>query len=130
MAVPAPTFDHTTVFVVDLDKSTAFYKNVMQLEQIDEPFKDGRHNWFSTGKHSQLHIVSGADQIIPHDINIHLAFRVPSLEEFMKHLDELKVMYGSWYGEQGIAQSRPDGIRQIYLQDPDGYWLEVNNGPI
>jgi len=22
---------------------------------------------------------------------------------------------------------RPDGVRQIYFQDPDGYWLEVND---
>tara|TARA_R110000868_G_scaffold1389_10_gene10744 strand:+ start:3320 stop:3502 length:183 start_codon:yes stop_codon:yes gene_type:complete len=22
---------------------------------------------------------------------------------------------------------RPDGVKQIYLQDPDGYWIEVNS---
>lgn len=27
-------------------------------------------------------------------------------------------------GRIGSAQS--DGLRQIFLQDPDGYWLEVN----
>ncbi len=71
-----PVMDHTTVFVVDLDKSTKFYRDVMQLQQIPEPFKDGRHNWFRIGPHSQLHVVGGAKAVVPHDINIHLAFRV------------------------------------------------------
>jgi 2-keto-4-pentenoate hydratase/2-oxohepta-3-ene-1,7-dioic acid hydratase in catechol pathway len=26
-----------------------------------------------------------------------------------------------------INNSRTDGIRQIFLQDPDGYWIEVND---
>jgi len=26
-----------------------------------------------------------------------------------------------------VVQLRPDGIQQIYFQDPDGYWIEVND---
>ncbi len=122
----SPVFDHKTVYVVDLDKSTNFYENVMQLERIPEPFKDGKHNWFRIGPHSQLHVVAGANAIIPHDINIHLAFKVASLADFTKHLDKLLIKYGNWQGEKQI-QMRPDGIGQIYFQDPDGYWIEVND---
>ncbi len=122
----SPVFDHKTVYVVDLEKSTAFYENVMQLERISEPFKDGKHNWFKIGEHSQLHVVGGASAIIPHDINIHLAFTVASLPDFMKHLDQFLVKYGNWQGEKKV-QMRPDGVGQIYFQDPDGYWIEVND---
>ena len=96
------------------------------MQQIPEPFNDGRHNWFRIGAHSQLHVVSGAKVVIPHDINIHLAFKVASLPGFTKHLDELLIKYGNWQGVKSI-QMRPDGIGQIYLQDPDGYWIEVND---
>jgi lysophospholipase L1-like esterase/catechol 2,3-dioxygenase-like lactoylglutathione lyase family enzyme len=123
----SPVMDHTTVFVVDLEKSTIFYKDVMKLEQIPEPFKDGKHNWFRIGPHSQLHVVSGAKAIVPHDINIHLAFRVASLPDFMKHLDQLQIKYGNFKGDSKNSQMRPDGISQIYFQDPDGYWIEVND---
>ena len=126
-AVESPVFNHQTVYVVDLDKSTAFYKNVMNLTQIAEPFQDGKHSWFRTGPHNQLHVVSGAEKKEAHDINIHLAFKVASLTDFMKHLDELKIKYGNVQGQQGVSQARPDGINQIYFQDPDGYWLEVND---
>ncbi len=121
----APVLDHTTIYVVDLITSFDFYANVMQLQQIDEPFKDGKHLWFSLGAQSQLHVVSGAGAKASHDINIHLAFKVSSLAEFIKHLDHYKVIYGNFFGEKKI-QLRPDGIGQIYFRDPDGYWIEVN----
>ncbi len=121
-----PVMDHTTVYVVDLDKSTKFYRSVMQLQQIPEPFNDGRHNWFRIGPHSQLHVVGGAKTVTQHDINIHLAFRVASLSDFIEHLDEMGVKYQNFQGEKK-PQKRPDGISQVYLQDPDGYWIEVND---
>ncbi|MDQ6890130.1 MAG: VOC family protein, partial [Bacteroidota bacterium] len=126
-ASQSPVVDHITVYVVDLERSTAFYKNIMELELIPEPFKDGKHSWFRTGPHSQLHVVSGATAMVPHDINIHLAFKVTSLPDFMKHLDQLLIKYGNWKGDSKSPQVRPDGISQIYLQDPDGYWIEVND---
>ncbi|MEO6454362.1 MAG: VOC family protein [Ginsengibacter sp.] len=126
-AMQRPAFNHQTIYVVDLQKGSDFYENVMQLEKITEPFHDGRHTWFKIGEHSQLHVVSGAKEIIPHDINIHLAFSVASLETFMKHLDDLQIKYGNWKADSKAPQIRPDKIKQIYLQDPDGYWLEVND---
>jgi lactoylglutathione lyase len=122
-----PHFNHLALYVVDLDKSTAFYKDVMQLPQIPEPFHDNKHNWFKISEHGQLHIISGAGQTVPHDINIHLSFSVPSVEEFAKHLDAQNIKYGNWNQSSKAPQVRADGIKQIYLQDPDGYWIEVND---
>jgi lactoylglutathione lyase len=123
----SPVFNHTTVYVVNLDKSTDFYRDVLQLERIPEPFRDGRHNWFKIGEHSQLHVVGGATAITPHDVNIHLSFRVASLPDFIKHLDQLHVKYGNFKGDANAVQLRPDGVQQVYFQDPDGYWIEVND---
>jgi lysophospholipase L1-like esterase/catechol 2,3-dioxygenase-like lactoylglutathione lyase family enzyme len=122
-----PEFNHTTVYVVNLEKSTAFYRDVMELRQISEPFRDGRHNWFRIGPHSQLHVVGGAKKLAPHDINIHLSFRVISMPDFMKHLDAYHIDYGNWNRTEKAPQVRPDGVSQIYFQDPDGYWIEVND---
>ncbi len=122
-----PQFNHTTIYVVDMNKSADFYEKVMQLEKIAEPFHDNRHIWLKIGEHCQLHIVQGAESMTRHDINIHLAFSVPSVEEFAKHLDEMNVKYGNWKQDSKDPQVRPDGIKQIYFQDPDGYWIEVND---
>ena len=119
--------NHTALYVFDLKKSEAFYRDVMQLPEIPEPFKDGRHIWFRTGPHSQLHIIQGAAKVEEHDINSHMAFRVKNLATFLAHLDQAHVRYGAWKGEEKQTTLRPDGIKQVYLQDPDNFWLEVND---
>src|SRR5438045_8328012 len=91
-----PSFNHLTIYVVDMNKSADFYEKVIGLERIPEPFHDNRHIWEKIGEHSELHIVQGAKEITPHDINIHLAFTVTSVEAFSKHLDAMNVKYGNW----------------------------------
>lgn len=99
----------------------------MTLEPISEPFHDQKHSWFSLGPHNQLHVVQGAQTKIAHDINIHLAFSVDNLPAFMEHLKKMNIPFGDWAGHSEKIVKRPDGVEQIYLQDPDGYWIEVNN---
>jgi lactoylglutathione lyase len=120
-------FSHSTVYVVDLEKSVDFYEHVLGLKKINEPFKDGRHVWFQVADHGQLHVVKGSKAIVPHDVNIHLAFSVPSLDKFIAVLKEKNWKYGNFTGEEKSVALRPDGIHQIYLQDPDGYWIEIND---
>jgi lactoylglutathione lyase len=122
----SPELDHTTVYVRDLQKSIEFYEKVIGLEKIPEPFKDGRHIWFRIGAHEQLHVVGGATEPAQHGIDIHTAFRVASLPDFMTHLDQMHVKYRNFKGD-GKISARPDGVKQIYFQDPDGYWIEVND---
>jgi lactoylglutathione lyase len=122
-----PVFNHTTIYVLDLEKSAAFYENVIGIAKIADPFKDGKHVWFRMGEHNQLHVVKGAAAVMPHDINIHLSFSVASLPNFMKHLDQMNVKYGNWNQDSKQIQLRPDGVHQIYFQDPEGYWIEVND---
>ena len=121
-------FDHSTVYVRDLQRSADFYESVLHLVKITEPFKDGRHIWFRVGPHSQLHVVSGATEATPHDINVHLAFRVASFDDFVSHLDQMSIRYRrSIRGDSNAVSVRPDGVHQVYFQDPDGYWIEVND---
>ena len=122
-----PRFSHQTIFVTDLDRAANFYEKVLELKRIPEPFHDGKHVWFQISEHGQLHVVSGAAADIPHDINIHLAFSVPSMDAFTKHLEAEHVKYGNWAQNTTTPQVRPDKVKQVYLQDPDGYWIEIND---
>jgi len=126
-AQESPSMDHIALYVFDLDKSAEFYKNVMKFEVIPEPFHDDKHVWFRIGSHSKLHIIKGAASVTDHDINSHFAYHVTDLKKFMQHLDKLKVKYGNWAGDEKATQARPDGVTQIYLKDPDNYWIEVND---
>lgn len=127
LAQETPTADHVALYVFDLQKSTAFYKDVMQLKLVSEPFKDGKHSWFETGPHNKLHIIKGAADIKEHDINSHFAYHVKDLKPFTEHLDKMNVRYGNWKQDTKEPTVRPDGVNQIYFQDPDNYWIEVND---
>ena len=121
------SLNHIAVYVVDLKISTAFYKDIIGLDTIPEPFHDGRHTWFSVGVKSHLHVISGATTKTAHDKNAHLCFSIASVPEFVKVLVKNKVEYENWAGEKMAITTRVDGIKQIYFRDPDGYWIEIND---
>lgn len=121
------TLNHIAVYVSDLNKSAAFYETLLNLQKMEEPFKDGRHVWFSLGTAGQLHLISGAKTGMTYDKNEHLCFSVSSITEFMAKLDQQKVSYINWAGTAREPTIRVDGVKQIYFQDPDGHWLEVND---
>jgi lactoylglutathione lyase len=122
-----PRLNHIAFYVLDLKTSTDFYMNVVGLDTIPEPFHDGRHTWFLIGPKSHLHIISGAKEKITHIKNAHLCFTVPSVDEFIKRLNKYKIAYEDWAGQKMSVTNRVDGVKQIYFQDPDGYWVEVND---
>ncbi len=122
-----PTLNHVAICAHDLKKSVDFYSDVLELTKIANPFHDTVHQWFSIGPGTQLHVIQADCPTVAHDINNHLCFSVASLEDFMKHLDKFNIKYGNWNGDYKKTQLRADGVVQIYFQDPDGYWIEVNN---
>jgi len=121
------TLNHIAVYVSDLEKSSYFYEKLLNLQKIEEPFKDGRHVWFSLGPAGQMHLIQGAKTNIPHDKNEHLCFSVSSITDFIAKLDGQKISYINWEGTAKAPTVRVDGVKQIYFQDPDGHWLEVND---
>lgn len=119
--------NHIAVYVADLEKATDFYKTVFDLEIIPEPFKDGRHTWFTLGPAGQLHLIQGAKASTVHDKNEHLCFSVPSIDLFIEKMNSKNIMFEDWAGKPKGVTNRTDGVKQVYFKDPDGHWLEVND---
>lgn len=119
--------NHIALYVVDLKKSTSFYKDIVQIDTIPEPFHDGKHTWFAIGEKSHLHLIQGAKGFTKHDKNTHICFSVPSLESVIARLEQFKIDYTNWAGDGKKPTVRVDGVKQIYFKDPDGYWIEMND---
>jgi lactoylglutathione lyase len=117
-------FNHIALYVADLERSTAFYRDVIQAEVIADPFQDDRHVWFRIGEHNQLHLIGHGES--PDVGNMHIAFSVPSLDDFLGRLKEFGIRHENGKGTASKARMRPDGVKQMYLHDPDGYWIEIN----
>ena len=122
-----PSLNHIAVYVNNLEVSTKFYESVIGLTQIAEPFKDGKHAWFTLGNTGQLHIISGAKKKLKREKNSHLCFSVKSIDEFISVLNRNTIKFENWKGEPNAVTLRVDGVKQIYFQDPDGHWIEINN---
>jgi catechol 2,3-dioxygenase-like lactoylglutathione lyase family enzyme len=58
---------------------------------------------------------------------VHFAFTTPDFDAFFAKLQNMTLDYSDWPGNLGKVNIRADGVKQIYFQDPDGYWLEVNS---
>ncbi len=119
--------NHIAVYVSSLNQSSDFYGSVLKFQEIEEPFKDGLHAWFDIGNDVSLHIIEAPwEPITINKIN-HLCFSVPDMDAFITNLNDHNVAYEDWPGNKNQINIRPDGIQQIYIQDPDGYWIEIND---
>ena len=121
-------FDHTTILVKNIETSAEFYKNILQLKELETPW--GFIEWgrfFEIGNHQQIHIALVDHGEVKPNKWLHIAFAVNDFDGYLKYLDENSIDYGNFKGESKEFQIRPDSVRQIYFQDPDGYWIEVND---
>ncbi|EOZ93222.1 Lactoylglutathione lyase [Indibacter alkaliphilus LW1] len=118
---------HIAVYVEDIQRSTDFYSKVFEFKELDEPFKDGLHVWYDIGNNLSMHVIQAPWEPVTINKNNHICFSVPDMDEFISKLNKLNVEFGDWPGNKGEINLRPDGIKQIYIQDPDGYWIEIND---
>ena len=112
---------HENYNVQDLDRSLAFYKQALGLaEKRRKTAKDGSFIIVYIGSESsdfELELTWLRDHPDPYDIGeeeFHLAFRTDDFEAAHKLHEEMGC----------ICFENPEmGI--YFIQDPDGYWLEV-----
>lgn len=119
--------NHIAVHVSDLKKSMDFYQNVLALKEIEEPFKDGLHAWYDIGGGAALHLIEAPNIIKDVSKVNHLCFSIPDMPSFVENMRAKNYPFESWAGEKGEITNRVDGVKQIYIRDPDGYWLEIND---
>jgi lactoylglutathione lyase len=84
-----PKINHTALYVTNLKTSADFYRTIIGLDTIPEPFHDGRHAWFSLGNNVALHIIQGAEEKKEYYKNQHTCFSIGSVEEFTEVLNLL-----------------------------------------
>ncbi|MFK7970521.1 MAG: VOC family protein [Bacteroidia bacterium] len=125
--MPSFSFNHIALAVKDVDESVSFYQHVFQFEEIENTASDSKTRWLVMGEGKQLHLIPRPDAEIKVAKALHFALSTPDLQAFLQTLDRLNIPYSDWLGTPSKDYIRKDGIKQFYFQDPNGYWLEVNN---
>ena len=121
------SFNHIALSVKDVDKSVDFYQKVLQLKEIPNTASNSKTRWLAMGNNKQLHLISRPNAEIKTNKAVHFAFATTDFNAFVNFLEEIQIPYSDWRDTPNKDYIRKDGIRQVYFQDPDGYWIEVNN---
>ncbi len=115
------TFAHNNLNVFDLEKSVTFYKEALGLVEtrrhkaVDDSFTLVFFGDEATTH--QLELTWLRDWEKPYELGdneIHLAFVVDDFEQAYTH-----------HSEMGCICYENKGMGIYFIEDPDGYWLEI-----
>ncbi|ULC58979.1 VOC family protein [Flaviramulus sp. BrNp1-15] len=121
------SLNHIALSVKDVNKSAEFYKNTLNLEEITNKTKVDGIRWFSFGEGKELHLISTLKSDVTINKAVHFAITTSNFDAFFEKIKSTNIAYSDWPGTMNKVSIRADGIRQIFIQDPDGYWIEVNS---
>jgi len=122
--------DHISIYVRDLDASAQFYQKVLGLAEIANLAGHAHVRWFGFDGAHAIHLISGPAGAPPaRPIASHFALACPDFEARVAALTQANVSFGDYYGRKGHIGVRADGMRSVYLQDPDDYWIELLDAP-
>ena len=119
--------DHQALLVNDLKKTGDFYIKVLGFEEIENASGGSPKRWFKNSEGKEIHLIHREKIVDELPKDIHMAYRVENILPFIDHLNKLGIKFSDWPGNKNQVQLRKDGFNQIYIQDPTGYWIEIND---
>jgi len=121
------SFDHIALSVKNVDESIEFYQKVFHLKEIPNTASGSKTRWLYLGEGKQLHLIPRPNFEVKTNKAVHFALTTTDINSFIQHLETLEIEYSDWRNTPNKNYVRKDGIKQVYFQDTDGYWIEVNN---
>ncbi|HLW92860.1 MAG TPA: VOC family protein [Roseiarcus sp.] len=122
----AVRLNHMSVQVRNLERSVKFYQEVLLLPEIECGARKANIRWFGIGDGQSVHLIEGdfGDTFV--NRSTHFCISSTDFDGTVRRLRDTHVTFCNVAGEEGKEHTRADGVRSVYLQDPDGYWLEIN----
>jgi lactoylglutathione lyase len=108
----------------------AFYQKVLGLQEVHDGTEKDNIRWLSLGNGMSLHVIESDRSQVRLQKGVHLSISVNEFDKFVQHLRDINLQFFSWQGVPMQSNGRPDGVRQVYFKDLDGYWTEVNDSRV
>lgn len=112
-------FAHFNFNVLNLERSLEFYKEALNLHIAKEVVRDNFTLVYLEEDESdfQLELTWMKDRTEPYDLGeceFHLAFVTDQFDEMLKH-----------HQEMGCVCFENPSMGIYFIEDPDGYWIEI-----
>ena len=120
-------FNHIALSVKDVNKAIAFYQKVFQFKEIENTASNSATRWLAIDEVRQLHLIPRPEAEIKTNKAVHFALSTTDFDAFVDFLKKEQIHYSNWRDTPNKDYVRNDGIQQVYFQDVDGYWIEVND---
>jgi lactoylglutathione lyase len=121
--------DHIALLVKHLDESARFLTEVLRFREVPNPMGGTDIRWFEIGGGPRIHMQSGDFGATHLEKGTHIAIATLEFDLVLRHLREIGAAFSDFKGTSGAVNVRPDGMRAVFLQDPNGYWFEINDAP-
>jgi len=118
--------NHDALLVQDLKVASIFYRDILGLKEVSNMAVPNGKRWFELGDGVQLHLSESNDNI-PKNKSVHMAISTQKIDAFVDFLKSKDIYFENWTGQAKTVRVRADGVKQFYIRDPDGYWIEINN---
>ena len=116
--------NHVAIYVTDVNRSSQFYREVLQLESMPRPAFSFPGAWFRLGSSQELHLIGDrGTPFLRTNENNHFALKVDDLDAWERHLAQVGANYRP-------RKQRPDGAWQVFLRDPDDHVIELFTPPV
>lgn len=119
--------DHVALLVRDLDETAQFLTEVLQLREVPNPMGGRDIRWFDVGNGQRFHIQAGDISRTWVEKRTHFALSASDLDAVLTRFRATGVAFSNMAGDTGEVNVRPDGMRAVFVQDPNGYWFEIND---
>ena len=111
--------NHVALHVENVTISKDFYKNIMLFEELPRPDFDFDGAWFRLGTTQELHLLGHRTlPIHSGSRSNHFALSTDCMDEWVEHLTKTGATFKP-------PKQRPDGVRQVFITDPDGHNIEL-----
>ena len=117
------SFNHVALSVKDVNVSAEFYTGVLNLEIIPLPPEAKNVKWISMGDGKELHLLSVLEGDIKINKAVHIALSTANFDAFVQKLTTMNIEFSDFPGNLNKINLRPDGIEQVFFQDPDGSYV-------
>jgi len=121
--MPVSEMNHFTVLTDDLERTRAFYVELLGFREGERPPLGFPGAWLYAGDRPVLHVIAGRE--LPAErrgVLDHMAFSATALADVCARLERAGVAYD-------LRRQPTSGVWQLFLFDPNGARVELDFDP-